>query len=68
VAAWLKRAGLGKINGRPGRSAAASVPAGLSSKINSLLEVSEEIRKTEVELEKLRAKFDSLRTSIQASM
>lgn len=43
-----------------------SVPAGLNAKFASLIEVSDQLRKLESEAARLRAKYDTLRASIQA--
>lgn len=74
VSAWLKRAGI-----RPGGRTAKMVRAGVApnvpavspavaSKVKALLDVSEEIRRAEVELAKLRAKYDALSVTIRSSI
>ncbi len=80
VSAWLKSSGAkggkaakgSKVKavkaGKAPKAAksSAAAPSGLSSKIASLIEVSDQLRKAEGEAEKLRAKYDALRASIQA--
>lgn len=74
VAAWLKRAGI-RTGGRTAKMIRAgvvpNVPAispVIANKVGQLLDVSEEIRKTEVELAKLRAKYDALSVQIRSSI
>jgi hypothetical protein len=68
VATWLKNAGAKNVKGAKAvKAVTASVsPSALTSKIASLIEVGDQLRKAETETEKLRAKYDALRASIQA--
>ncbi|MCB1133817.1 MAG: hypothetical protein KDN05_22045 [Verrucomicrobiae bacterium] len=74
VAAWLKRAGI-RTGGRTAKLIRAgvvpNVPAvspAITNKVGQLLDVSDEIRKTEMELAKLRAKYDALSAQIRSSI
>ena len=74
VAAWLKRAGI-RTGGRTAKLIRAgvvpnvpSVSPAITSKVGQLLDVSDEIRKTEMELAKLRAKYDALSSQIRSSI
>lgn len=62
VSSWLKNAGAkgGSKSSKSGNSAA------LNAKFASLIEVSDQLRLAERETEKLRAKYDALRASVQA--
>ena len=80
-ASWLKAAGVPTGKGavktkapkavtakgvKAVKSAKASVaPAGLAAKVASLVELNEQVRKAETELEKLYAKQDSLMASMK---
>jgi transposase-like protein len=66
VATWLKKAGT-SAKGTKALKAVA-VPSGLASKVASLIAAGEQVRKAEVELQSLRAKYDALKSSIQASL
>jgi len=69
VSSWLKKAGTSaKSAGRGAANVSSSVPAGLAAKVASLIAVGEEIRKAEITLNGLRAKYDSLKSSIQSSL
>lgn len=75
VSAWLKKAGVRSTGGRPAKQVrAAAAPAapvvssGIASKIGNLLDISDDIRKAEGELAKLRAKYDALSASIRAAI
>jgi transposase-like protein len=65
VSTWLKRAGSSAKSVKSVKSAAV-IPAGLNAKFASLIEVGDQLRKAENETDKLRAKYDALRASIQA--
>jgi transposase-like protein len=82
VATWLKNAGT-SAKGTKAKAvvvkavkavkaaapvAVAAVPSGLAAKVASFIAVGEQVRKAEVELQSLRAKLDSLKSSIQASL
>lgn len=69
VSAWLKKSGVIKV-AKAGKASNVSVtvPAGLTSKVAKLLEMSDRVRKAEVELDKLRAGYESLKASIKASI
>lgn len=71
VSAWLKKSGV-KVakgaKGAAGRKASAAAPAGLTSKVAKLIEMSDRVRKAEVELEKLRAGYESLKAAIKSSI
>lgn len=70
VATWLKKAGTsakGKAV-KGGAVTTAAVPTGLASKVASFIAVGEQVRKAEEELQSLRAKYDTLKSSIQASL
>lgn len=71
VSAWLKKSGNKVAKG--GKAVAASkasakVSSGLASKVAKLLEMSDRVRKAEVELDKLRAGYESLKASVKASI
>ena len=63
VASWLRSPKLvvSAKAGKPG-----SMPAGINAKVASLIEVSDQLRKAESEVTRLRAKYDELRSSIQS--
>lgn len=63
VASWLRSP---KLAVTPKAGKPSSTPAGLSAKVVSLIEVSDQLRKAEAEVTKLRAKYDELRSSIQS--
>lgn len=64
VASWLRSP---HVSGSKGISAkAGSLPAGLTPKLNALLQASDDLRKAENEVSRLRAKYDALRSSIQS--
>ena len=70
VSSWLKSAGKkggkGVVKAVKAAKATSASPSALTSKIASLIEVGDQLRKAESETEKLRAKYDALRASIQA--
>ena len=71
VSAWLKKSGVKAVKGLKGVKAAKvslAAPSGLASKVAKLLEMSDRVRKAEVELDKLRAGYESLKASIKASI
>lgn len=63
VASWLRST---KLSVSPKAGKAGAVPAGLNPKIAALIEVSDQLRRAEAEVTKLRAKYDELRSSIQS--
>lgn len=68
VSSWLKKAGTSAKAGKLSASIVSPVSAGLAAKVTSFIAVGEEIRKAEAALQALRAKYDSLKSSIQASL
>ena len=62
VSSWLKGAGA-KGGSKSSKSGGSST---LNAKFASLIEVSDQLRQSERETEKLRAKYDALRSSIQS--
>jgi transposase-like protein len=79
-ASWLKAAGVPSGKGAVKKTKAAkavktkvvkavkatAAPVGLSAKVASLVELNEQVRKAETELEKLYSKHDSLMASIKS--
>lgn len=68
VSAWLKKSGSKVAKGSKvvaSSNASAKVSAALTSKVASLLEMSDRIVKAENELAKLRAGFESMKASIR---
>ena len=63
VASWLRSPKL-SVSSKAGK--AGSVPAGINPKVASLIEVSDQLRKAEAEVTRLRARYDELRSSIQS--
>ncbi len=63
VASWLRSPKL-SVSSKAGK--ASSVPAGINPKVASLIEVSDQLRKAEAEVTRLRARYDELRSSIQS--
>lgn len=63
VASWLRSPAL-SVSPKAGK--AGSVSGGINPKIASLIQVSDQLRKAEVEVTRLRAKYDELRSSIQS--
>ncbi len=63
VASWLRSPKL-SVSAKAGK--AGSVPAGINPKVASLIEVSDQLRKAEAEVTRLRAQYDELRSSIQS--
>ncbi len=72
VSSWLKAAGAPKPKGGAAQTTAAvgssapAVPASLLNKVSSLIELSDEIRKTENDLARLKARFDSVKDSVRS--
>lgn len=66
VASWLRSPHVGGSKSISPKSG--TVPAGLNAKFASLIEVSDELRKMEAEVSRLRAKYDALRSSIQGML
>jgi transposase-like protein len=69
VSAWLKKSG-NKV-AKTGKAVAAGkssakVPSALTAKVASLIQMSDRIQKAELELAKLRAGYESLKSSIKA--
>ena len=63
VASWLRSP---KLSVSPKAGKAGAMPAGISPKVAALIEVSDQLRKAESEVTRLRAKYDELRSSIQS--
>ena len=63
VASWLRSP---KLTVSPKAGKAGSVPAGINPKVAALIEVSDQLRKAESEVTRLRAQYDELRSSIQS--
>jgi len=63
VASWLRSP---KLSVSPKAGKAGAVPAGLNPKVAALIEVSDQLRKAEAEVTRLRVKYDELRSSIQS--
>ena len=71
VSAWLKKSGNKVAKGGKAvvaSKASAKVSSGLTSKVAKLLEMSDRVRKAEVELDKLRAGYESLKAAVKASI
>lgn len=77
VSAWLKKSGnkvaKGGNGGNGGKAiaagkASAKVSSALTSKVASLIEMSDRVRKAEIELEKLRAGYESLKAAIKSAI
>jgi len=71
VSAWLKKSGLKLAKG--GKAIAAGkasskVSSALTSKVASLIEMSDRVRKAEIELEKLRAGYETLKAAIKSAI
>ena len=72
VSTWLKNAGSkgasvkGSSAVKAVKVAAVSLPTGLTAKVSSLIALSDQIRKAELELNSLRGRYDVLKSSIQA--
>lgn len=65
VSAWLKKSGSKVAKVAKGAKASAKVSSALSTKVASLIKMSDQIAKAEAELAKLRAGFESLKASIR---
>lgn len=63
VASWLRSPHISGTTGYAVRGG--SVPAGLNSKVVSLIEISDQLRKLEAEAARLRVKYDSIRSAVQ---
>ncbi len=61
VSAWLKSP---YITGSA-EASASKMPKSMNAKMAALIEVSEKLRKSEIETARLRAKYDAIRSSIQ---
>lgn len=68
ISSWLKKSGVKVTKGVKSSKVSAAAPSGLASKVAKLLELSDRVRKAEVELDKLRAGYESLKASIKASI
>jgi transposase-like protein len=69
VSAWLKKSGNKVAKGGKALAAgksAAKVSSALTAKVASLIQMSDRIQKAELELAKLRAGYESLKSSIKA--
>lgn len=62
VAAWLKKGSYGAVRSKSGTN------VNLAKNVNALLDLVDEIRKAESELDRLRAKYDTIRASVQSSL
>jgi transposase-like protein len=65
VSSWLKAAGVKGGNAVVSTKAA---PAGLTAKVASFIALGDQVRRAEAELASLRARFDSLKEAIRASI
>ncbi|MDX1680478.1 MAG: hypothetical protein R3242_07095 [Akkermansiaceae bacterium] len=63
VASWLRSPKLA-VSSKAGKASA--VPAGINSKVAALIEVSDQLRKAEAEVSRLREKYDEVRSSVQS--
>lgn len=71
VSAWLKKSGSKVAKGGKAIAAgkaSAKVSSALTSKVASLIEMSDRVRKAEIELEKLRAGYESLKAAIKSAI
>lgn len=71
VSAWLKKSGNKVAKGGKAIAAgkaSAKVSSALTSKVASLIEMSDRVRKAEIELEKLRAGYESLKAAIKSAI
>lgn len=71
VSAWLKKSGNKVAKGGKAVAAgkaSAKVSSALTSKVASLIEMSDRVRKAEIELEKLRAGYESLKAAIKSAI
>ncbi len=68
VSAWLKNSGVKIAKSGKASKVSVAVPAGLTTKVARHLEMSDRVRKAEVELEKLRAGYESLKAAIKSSI
>jgi transposase-like protein len=71
VSAWLKKSGNKVAKGGKAIAAgkaSAKVSSALSSKVASLIEMSDRVRKAEIELDKLRAGYESLKAAIKSAI
>jgi hypothetical protein len=68
VSSWLKSAGVPAKSKKTAAPTVSATPAGLAAKVNALLSLSDQIRKTEGELDSLRAKHDALKATIRAAL
>jgi transposase-like protein len=74
VSSWLKKGGVKTPKAvkatavKAPKAVATAVPSGLAAKVSALLQVGDQIRKAESELQQLRAKYDGLSASVRASI
>lgn len=72
VSSWLKSGGVSAKRApkavASSSPAAIAVPSSLASKVSSLLQVGDQIRKAEIELQQLRTKYDAIAASVRASV
>jgi transposase-like protein len=71
VSAWLKKSGNKVAKGGKAIAAgksSAKVSSALTAKVASLIEMSDRVRKAEIELEKLRAGYESLKAAIKSAI
>ncbi|MEY5012770.1 MAG: hypothetical protein RLY69_485 [Verrucomicrobiota bacterium] len=68
VSAWLKKSGSKAGKAVVAGRASAKVSSALTSKVASLIQMSDRIHKAEAELAKLRAGYESLKASIRSAI
>jgi transposase len=68
VSAWLKKSGSKAGKAVVSGKASAKVSSALTSKVASLIQMSDRIHKAEAELAKLRAGYESLKASIRSAI
>jgi hypothetical protein len=70
VSTWLKKGGakakVAKVSKVAAKKGSAAAPAGLAAKVASLVEINEQVRQAETQLEKLYTKHDSIMASIKS--
>jgi hypothetical protein len=67
VSTWLKKGGAkAKVSKVAAKKGSVAAPAGLVAKVASLVEINEQVRQAETQLEKLYTKHDSIMASIKS--
>jgi transposase-like protein len=73
VSTWLKKGGakakvakVSKVSKVVAKKGSVAAPAGLAAKVASLVEINEQVRQAETQLEKLYTKHDSIMASIKS--